>query len=280
MKNGKNKKWRATWLFVLISLSYCQAQTSLIKWIKIDEGLETAEYLLPSKSSHGDSKVTVLKVDPTKYGFKLLSAEQLKTNNKKAPQWAKDHKAIAVFNTGMFKLEGNFKTSTGFMKSFGYTNNSSLNPSYKNIFAFNAIEGKNPPAQIIDMTCQNWPSLKKEYNSFTQCIRMIGCDGKPTWQPSNKKWSMVTIAQNKTKEILILFVRSPYKVHEYIQLILDSPFEITRMMYLEGGPEASLYLDYNGFKIEKMGSYETGFNLNDNNKEFWDIPNVIGIQKK
>ena len=51
-------------------------------------------------------------------------------------------------------------------------------------------------------------------------------------------------------------------------------------MYLEGGPEASFYLSHNELMIEKMGSYETGFNENDDNNEFWQIPNVIGITKK
>jgi len=32
-------------------------------------------------------------------------------------------------------------------------------------------------------------------------------------------------------------------------------------MYLEGGPESTLYFSANGFEFEKFGSYETGFNL-------------------
>jgi hypothetical protein len=51
-------------------------------------------------------------------------------------------------------------------------------------------------------------------------------------------------------------------------------------MYLEGGPEASLYLEANGKKIERIGSYETGFWESDTNEQFWPLPNVIGIVKK
>lgn len=32
--------------------------------------------------------------------------------------------------------------------------------------------------------------------------------------------------------------------------------------------------------MKNMGSYETGFREDDDNKEFWSIANVIGITKK
>jgi len=50
-------------------------------------------------------------------------------------------------------------------------------------------------------------------------------------------------------------------------------------MYLEGGPEASFYLNAFGKKVTKYGSYETGFNERDTNDTYWDIPNVLGIKK-
>ena len=51
-------------------------------------------------------------------------------------------------------------------------------------------------------------------------------------------------------------------------------------MYLEGGPETSLYVSVNGTVIQKFGSYETGFNENDENNRFWLLPNIIGVTKK
>ncbi len=51
-------------------------------------------------------------------------------------------------------------------------------------------------------------------------------------------------------------------------------------MYPEGGSEASFYLDDKGMEIIEKGSFETGFNENDDNNQLWEIPNVIGITKK
>jgi hypothetical protein len=51
-------------------------------------------------------------------------------------------------------------------------------------------------------------------------------------------------------------------------------------MYLEGGPEATLYFSGNGIEFEKIGSYDTGLNENDFLKMARPLPNVIGIVKK
>jgi hypothetical protein len=51
-------------------------------------------------------------------------------------------------------------------------------------------------------------------------------------------------------------------------------------MYLEGGPEASLYVKDGDFEAMHIGSYETGFNENDDNHTFWALPNIIGVRRK
>ena len=60
--------------------------------------------------------------------------------------------------------------------------------------------------------------------------------------------------------------------------ILASPnLEMASAMHVEGGPEASLYVSVGGAVVREMGSYETGFMANDDNHDFWPIPNVLGV---
>jgi hypothetical protein len=55
---------------------------------------------------------------------------------------------------------------------------------------------------------------------------------------------------------------------------------VRRAMYLEGGPEASLSLATSGRSFVQVGSWETGFNENDDNLRPWPLPNIIGVQRK
>jgi len=51
-------------------------------------------------------------------------------------------------------------------------------------------------------------------------------------------------------------------------------------VYLEGGPEASLYINSGDTIIPKIGSYVSKTYARDDNDHFWKVPNVIGIVKK
>ena len=248
-----------------------------IPWKKIDKGLYLAEYLSPKKSFMGDSKITILKVDPSIYDFNLFSAKEKGENVRTAKDWAVQKKQIAVINAGMY--QGDFATNMGYMKDYDFINNNNVN-SDNTITAFNRKDESVPEIQIIDRKCQNWEVLKDKYHSFTQSIRMVDCSQKNKWSQQDKKWSMVVIGMDKKGNALFIFTRSPYSVHDFINILLNSSLDLYNVMYLEGGPEASFYLNHQGIAIEKMGSYETGFNLNDDNNQFWKIPNIIGITKK
>jgi uncharacterized protein YigE (DUF2233 family) len=248
-----------------------------VHWKKIDTGLYVTSIDSPVKSSVGDSKITILKINPKYYNFKLISAKEKNEPNKTAKEWAKSRNLAAVINAGMFQKD--YKTNVGFMKNYDFINSSRLN-KYKAVTAFNRKTPEVPEFQIIDLKCQNWNQLKTKYHTFIQGIRMIDCRQKNCWSPQNKKWSMVVIGIDKKGNALFIFSRSPYSVHNFINILLQLPLSIYNAMYLEGGPEASFYLNHNGVEIQRFGSYETGFNLDDGNSSYWPIPNVIGIQKK
>jgi len=248
-----------------------------IGWQELDSGLFYTEFDSPLKSEYGDSKITILKIDPSYYNFKLISAKETGEPNKTAEEWAKSRKLIAVINAGMYQMD--HKTNVGYMKNFDFINNRNYN-NYNTILAFNRKDTSVPEIQIIDLKCQNWEELKDKYNSFSQGIRMIDCNQRNRWAQQDKKWSTVAIGIDKHGNALFLFTRSPYSVHNFINILLELPIDIYNAMYLEGGPEASFYLNYNGVKVRKFGSFETGFNENNENERFWEIPNVIGIIKK
>jgi len=270
-------------LFIFVSL-VCISATSTkqqtIVWENLEPGLDYAVFDATTKSSHGDSKIDVLSIDPDYFSFELQCMAQKKTDSKPMDQICKENNLLAAVNAGMFKLEGNFQTCTGYMKKGSYINNPTVNPSYKNVFVCNTTDSSKSSASIVDMTCQDWAKAKSTYSSFSQGIRMVNCEGKATWQASEKKWSMVLLGEDETGNILFIFCRSPYKVLDFTNMLLQSELKVKRLMYLEGGPEASFYVNHPSLSVRKMGSYETGFNANDNNKVYWAIPNVIGIKRK
>lgn len=255
---------------------FTQAQE--ISWEKLDVGLEYAEFKSPKKSIIGDEVINILRVNPKYYELKMASAKETSSDPLKAPEWAKEKGFVAVFNAGMYNLN-DYATNMGYMKYGGYTNNPHLNKD-NSILAFDRRTDSVPAVQIIDRKCQDWNQLQNQYDAFTQSIRMVDCNQSNRWAQQNRIWSMVIVAIDKSGNVLFIFTRSPYSVHDFINILLKAPLNIYNAMYLEGGPEASFYIGHPKKTVKRMGSYETNFWYNDNNNEYWDIPNVIGVRKK
>jgi len=260
-----------------IQVLFSQKNSREINWKKIDEGLFYTEFISPLKAICGDQKISILKINPELYKFNLLNAKELNEKNKTAEEWAIQKNQIAVINAGMYQSD--HSTNVGYMKNYNFINNQRLSKD-NTIVAFNRKDKKLPDFQIIDLKCQDWNILKNKYHSFSQSIRMVDCSQKNKWSQQPKKWSMVVVGKDKLGNVLFIFSRSPFSVHDFISILLKAPIQIYNMMYLEGGPEASFYLNHNETKVAKMGSYETGFYESDDNTVFWNIPNVIGISKK
>lgn len=265
-------------LFIQItfSISASLSISNDITWKTLNEGLYFAEVIAPIRSDIGDSRIILLKIDPKYYQFHLLSSKENQTENKTVKEWAEEENLMAVINAGMFQMD--FKTNVGYMKNYNFVNNGNLNKD-NTILAFNRKSSAVPEIQIIDLKCQDWNILKDAYHSFSQGIRMIDCNQQNRWKQQEKKFSIACIAVDREGFVLFILSRSPYSGHDLIMNLLRLPLNLYNAMYLEGGPEASLYIKYGKFEYGVMGSYEVNFNENDDNDFFWKIPNVIGIRK-
>jgi uncharacterized protein YigE (DUF2233 family) len=265
---------------LLILLSFgCAAEnkTDVEPWKKLDSGFFLGIFDPPQKSEIGDSKITVVKIDPRSYSLKLFSASQHDNNRKSAKNWCKDHRLIGAVNAGMFQTD--LISNVGYMKNFDHLNNAHLN-KYNSILAFNRVDSTVPEVQIIDRDCQDFESLQNKYKTLVQNIRMISCEQENVWSRQAEKWSIVALGMDRSGNILFIFSQSPYTVHDFINILFELPLSLYNAMYLEGGPEASLYLSYGNVELDLNGNFETGFSENTDIKISWPLPNVIGFVKK
>ncbi|MBF0317782.1 MAG: phosphodiester glycosidase family protein [Nitrospirae bacterium] len=255
-------------ILCITSLWMADAVTANNTWERIDDGLFIREFDPPADPERDVRKITVVKVDPSLYSFKLLSISEYGTEALTVKEWAKRHNLVLAVNAGMYQADG--ATSVGFMKNFKHVNNPKIAKTYKAFFAFNPVVSYVPSVLFVDLECQNFAELKDKYNSFIQNIRMISCQQKNVWLQQAGAWSMVVLGMDKGGNVLFIFTRTPYTVHDFIDILLKLPISITNAMYLEGGKPASLYLSVKGTEIERTGD----------GVQSWPVPNIIGIVKK
>ena len=215
----------SSYLILALAFSDALGQHEVV-WREVDEGLNYAEYTSPMKSNYGDNLISILKVDPSIYHLDLFSAKEPGEQVRRADEWARDKDLIAVFNAGMFL--GDY-SNAGYMRDYDFVNNASYNRD--NAFAaFNPVDDSVPAFQIVDRQCEDWEDLSSKYQSISQSIRMVDCYGANRWSLQPKMWSMVILAEDPHGNALFIFTRSPYRVHDFVNTLLETDLGIQNAM--------------------------------------------------
>jgi uncharacterized protein YigE (DUF2233 family) len=262
-------------LALIIDSSSVRSETN--PWREVEDGLLVGEFEAPPQPSFREARILIVKLDPRKYSLKLLSASENGGRKMTVREWTEKHGLVAAFNAGMYQADGT--TSVGYMKNFKHINNGRLNTNNA-VLAFNRIDAGVPEIQIIDRECQDFGELKGKYQSFVQSIRMISCEQQNVWSKQSTGWSTLAIGVDKNHDVLVIFSQQPYSVHDLIEVLLSLPISIYNAMYLEGGPQASLYLSTKNDTIERYGGLEGSPDSHNPLQVWWPIPNVIGIVRK
>ncbi|MCF8719786.1 phosphodiester glycosidase family protein [Nitrospina gracilis] len=248
----------------------------LVPWVQLEPGLQLGTFLAPQKSIAGDSLVRVLRIDPARFRFRLLNASADQNKRRSAREWSQEHQLVAAINASMYQADN--LTSVSLMQTIGHVNNTWYSKD-RALLAFHPTKQGLPPVQILDRDCQDVDTLRARYRTLIQSIRMISCDGSNVWQQQDRIWSTAAIGTDENGHVLFMHVRSPYSTHDLINILLELPIHLKRAMYVEGGPEAQMFIQSGDQQMEFLGSYSTGSNENDANLIAWPIPNVVGIER-
>jgi hypothetical protein len=149
------------------------------------------------------------------------------------------------------------------------------------MIVFNPKDSTKQVFDIKDLKCNSWEHLKHNYYGYAQGMRMIDCAGEPlSWSKRNQSCSMLVAGMDNANQLYLLFCRSPYTHDQMIRFLLEFPFSLHNVIYLEGGPETSLFVRANGSVIRRVGSYVSDTYPTDENSNFWPLPNIIGLRRK
>lgn len=251
------------------------------QWRNLADGLDYIEMDAPKKSFINDSRISILKINPAKVEFKMLSASQFDSVPLCAVDWAEKFNLNVVINASMYDL-GRKLSSKGLLQNDDkYSNNPTLYPGYNAMIAFNPKHSSKPNFTVFDLKCDNWDLVKKDYSSYAQGLRMIDCNGDALgWNKKEQSCSMLVVAVDDHQNIYYIFSRSPYSHNQMIDFMRNFEFRLINAIYMEGGPQTSLFINVGDKRIEKLGSYVSRTFPNDNNAEYWNLPNVIGVKLK
>jgi hypothetical protein len=248
------------------------------RWQQLEPGLELGVLPAPRESAVGDSIVRVLRIDPERFELRLLNASALEDRRPRtARDWSRSHDLVAAINASMYQAD--HITSVSLMLRPGHVNNPRVSKD-NTILAFNRRSPEVPPVKMIDRECDDLEWWREQYGTLVQSIRMWSCRGRNVWEPQSRRFSTAAIATDDRGRVLFIHVRSPYTTHDLIDILSELPLGLSRAMYVEGGPEAQMYVRAGTFEAEWVGGFETATAEDSNNRLAWPVPNVIGISRR
>ena len=242
-------------------------------WKVLEPGLEIVELDGPP-SEAAEGRITVVRVDPARFDLRLLAASapgegQIRT----ARAWAYRAGASVAINAAMYQED--YRTSVSLMRSADHVNQRRLSKD-KAVLAFDPLVSGVPVVRIVDRDCERLEDAAARYATLVQSIRMISCDRKNVWAPSERRYSAAAIGVDRAGRVLFIHARTPWPIHDLVDALLAAPLDLVQAMYVEGGPEAQLFVRGGGKELERFGTFENA----DTNARAWPVPNVIAAVPK
>jgi len=215
----------------------------------------------------------VVRADGKAYHFDLLTKAHDGTSQP-ATGWRERFRLTAVTNAGMFHASGK---PVGMLVDDGVAL-SKDHPQFGGYLAFGPRDPSDPAITITGRDCAGFDlaALQRRYASILQANRLLGCSGEALPWKDPKQYSASAVGVDRDGNPVFVHARAAVTMTELARAV--ATLDLAGALFLEGGPEASLVVRGTDGEMSRVGSYETGFVENDENKTFWWLPNVLALE--
>ncbi|MGJ3521445.1 phosphodiester glycosidase family protein [Nitratidesulfovibrio sp. D1] len=254
-------------------------------WTELDTGLQLGIFPAPD-APDGPERIVAVRIDPAYYEFSLHTTSEEGEPALSLTDWARRHDLNAVINASMYLPDA--RTSTGYLRNGAHLNNPRIGGNLGAFFVFGPLssdlpqadlpQADLPQADLLDRTADPWETLLPQYRSVVQNYRLIGANRRILWPQGGPLYSVAAVGQDGSGAILFLHCREPLTAWRFATILLALPIDIRDVMYVEGGPQAGLYLRTPVRTDIWMGRHPADFWSGGNAAA--PLPNVLGARRK
>jgi hypothetical protein len=211
--------------------------------------------------------VTLVQIDPRRFRLRLLTA-LADGGSRAAPDWARDFGLTGLINASMYAPD---QRSIGLLVAGPNLNRDRDNEKLGAFMAFDPIDDKDVPLVMTGRDCPGFDLavLRQRYRSVVQNYRLLDCDGQPLPWKDARRFSAAAVALDGDGRAVFIHARAPATMSEFARFLGNRGLRAA--MYVEGGPQASLYVKAGSTEVAEMG---TGLITN---SSFYNIPNILGF---
>ncbi len=264
--------------FLVVSLVLGGTVHARPLWVEVRARLEVAEVTSPGSGGVEAWSLVAVRADPERFEVVVLAAGPGEgSGGMTAEDWAREHDLVLVANAGMY--EEDERTPVGYVRSHGRRVGRSWRKDYG--AALVAGPGERGRAALLDASCDGpLAAAARGYAQVLQGMRLLTCRGENTFRPGGRRAVRLAVGVDGEGRLLFVFHRTPVTGYDFVEHVRAAGLDARRLMYLEGGSEARLFVR------EEAGEVRAG-GLGSN--AFWRwaglpggdplvIPNVLGLR--
>ena len=241
----------------------------------LERGLTHERWLLDEKPVAGGAPcVDVIRAEPARYRLRAFLSGDDPPHT--ATEWRDIFHLATVINAGMFHADNR---PVGIIVADG-TEHGRDNAKMSGFLAWDPRSAADAPFVVAGRDCPGFDldALKAKYRSIVQSYRLLGCKGEALAWKDPKHYSAAAIGLARDGRVVMLHARAALTMAELSRGVAGH--DLAGALFLEGGPEASLVAHGTGGDLAVMGSYETAFLETDDNRAFWKLPNILGLEPR
>jgi hypothetical protein len=238
-------------------------------WRLLEPGLELGSFAAGDGSPI--SSLHVLRIDPARFALRLLCASAPDQGEPRTARgWCAAAGLVAAVNAGMYQQD--LRTSVGLMRTRRHVNNPRRSRQ-RAVLAFDPLEDGLPPLRILDLECDDFAAEAGRWGTLVQSIRMLSCRGTNVWRNDAGRWNAALAGIDIQGRLLLIYAAVPVGMRGLIDTLVALPLDLQRVLYLEGGPPAQLYVHSGDFEFDLAGP--AGLRA-----PAAPIPNVLGVVRR
>jgi hypothetical protein len=264
----------------LVAVLLCfavSAAPAYADWQVLAPGMEFQWLATKTPGPVGDSRIAVVRIDPTSWQLELVDRSQTgESAARTAREWASAHGLAAAINAGMFAPD--HRTHVGYMEHRGRVLSSRIT-EYRSVAAFDPRDDRLPPFRIFDLDAPgiSLQAIRRQYASLVQNLRLIKRPGRGLWRQQDKQWSEAALAEDQQGRLVLVLSPAPRSMHDFNRELLSAGLGLVAAQHLEGGAQAQLYVKVGKVEVEVVGRYGTS-GAGIENAIAWPIPTVLGVR--
>ena len=219
-----------------------------VTWQALRPGLAFGFCEVESATRAGSTRLALLRVDPKRYHFRVLSGE-VGDEGFSAAEWRRKSGALAVFNAGQFTPQHAY---LGLLIQDGRL----LTRPVTNLEALLVAEPEElglPQARVIDLQYTALPLPALPYRQAAQSLMLLDRFGQVRVRRSGKVAHRTLVAEDGQGRILVLISEGKHTLWDLARFIADSGLGLREVMCMDGGAEAQLVVSVDGFSYQQTG---------------------------